>query len=114
MAVCCIVCLWLSLVLGPVNNREVKGQLKEGVEGRDEGGKGKERAPGLHCIAVVLRGNMKSAVHPHLVQHGIQEGTLTPMECDVWNVLYVLWNVTVECDVTGSLHHVDGKRVSVS
>lgn len=50
MAVCCIVCLWLSLVLGPVNNREVKGQLKEGVEGRDEGGR--ERRELQVCIAL--------------------------------------------------------------
>lgn len=49
---------------------------------------------------------MKSAVHPHLVQYGIQEGTLTAaLECDVWNVC------SMECqgggDVTGVVTMVD-------
>lgn len=44
---------------------------------------------------------MKSAAHPHLVQHGIQEGALTPaLECDIWNAC------SMECqgggDVTSS------------
>lgn len=46
--------------------------------------------PGLHCIAV--RGNMKSAVHPHLVHHGKKSNMA---ECDEGNV--APRNVQVHC-----------------
>lgn len=59
------------------------------TQGSQQGGEGAAGSgvPGLHCLHT--QHNMKSAAQPHLVQHEIQEGTLTPgLECDV-----VVWNV---------------------
>lgn len=64
------------------------GERGGGSRKGDDGEGGREAAEEFALLCgVALRGNMKSAVHPHLVHHGIQEGALTPaLECDVWNV----------------------------
>lgn len=64
------------------------------TQGSQQGGRAQQGAGFQVCIAFTLQHNMKSAAQPHLVQHEIQEGTLTPgLECDV-----VVWNVwSMEC-----------------
>lgn len=100
VAACCIFsALFVVPSVGWDRLITLRGELRVsrgGGEGKGKvwgagNGEGIIVAPGLHCFA--SRGNVKSAVHPYLVQHGIQEGALTPaLECDA---------VCLECYVRG-------------
>lgn len=58
------------------------------------GRKGRRFAGFALLSDVTLWGNMKSVVHPHLVQHGIQEGTHTQ---------FGMWCSRLECMIRGML-----------
>ena len=81
IAVCCISSVLASLAMGPVDKLGKSTGENKGAGGFQV------------CVVFTLRSNMKPVAQPHLLQHGIQEGTLTSsLKCMIhgmyrWNVM---------------------------